>query len=283
MLWDHLRRVIFKGKAAPARPPRRAAGPTDIKGVPLPPEGILFMNATAHGGIKHGTAHVEWLTDCGANVRTGLVLDVGCGWGRLAYGLLNSGFAGQYIGVDIVKERIDWLNANFTPVHPRYTFQFSNVRNDLYNPKGTLPRIPFATIAGNAAPDTIVLLSVFTHMYENDIADYLCNLSAIMAAHSTLVFTCFLFDGVAQEGIKRGTARRRFKYKLCADCRCDHKGKPLQAIAYTEALMLRLVGQAGLTGRVIRGSWSDAALSRQWGQDVIIARKTAGEPALSFD
>jgi SAM-dependent methyltransferase len=236
------------------------------------------MNATARGGIKHGTAHVEWLTDCGVNVRTGLILDVGCGWGRLAYGLLTTGFAGQYIGVDIVKERIDWLNANFTPVHPRYTFQFSDVRNDLYNPKGTLLRIPFDTIAGNAAPDTIVLLSVFTHMYERDVADYLSNISAIMAAKSRLVFTCFLFDGVAQEGIKRGTARRRFKYKLTADCRYDIWRRPLEAIAYTEALMLRLIGQAGLTGRVIRGSWSDAALSPQWAQDVIIANKIPSGP-----
>jgi SAM-dependent methyltransferase len=247
--------------------------PPRVKGVPLPPDGILFMNKTAEGGLKHGTLLVRLLAQTGANVRNGTVLDVGCGWGRLAYGLLNVGFAGTYVGVDIVKDRIDWLTINFTATQPRYTFHFADVKNDLYNPGGTLPRIPFASLVQNAVPDAIVLLSVFTHMYENDIAGYLSDLSDIMTPRTSLVFTCFLFDGEAQAGISRGDARRQFRHELSSDCRYDIEGEPLAAIAYSEPRLLQLLRNAGLSGRIIRGSWSHSKTARDWGQDVCIARK----------
>jgi hypothetical protein len=260
------------------RPPAQTAA-TDsasLKGVPLPPDGILFMNKTAQNGLQQGTSHARKLGKCGVNVRNGLLLDVGCGWGRLAYGLLNTGFEGKYLGVDIVRQRVDWLNANFASVHPEYAFHFSDVRNDLYNPDGRLSRIVFKPILGGALPTSIILLSVFTHMYEDDIAAYLADLSAIMGPSTSLVFSCFLFDGVAEEGIKRGSARRSFHYELSQDCRYDRKGQPLAAIAYREPLMLRLLDRAGLTGRVVRGNWSGSeSTSEDWAQDIIIAGRSA--------
>jgi len=254
---------------------RDTSDESDVNGVPLPPDGILFMNKTAKGGVQQGTSQVRLLMESGVNVRTGTLLDVGCGWGRLAYGLLSTGFDGRYIGVDIVRERTDWLEANFTSVHPRYSFHFLDIKNDLYNPNGRLTRISYDALISDAAPTTIVLLSVFTHMYEADIAHYLIDLATIMSSDSTLVFSCLLFDGVAQERIRQGVASRKFPYKLSADCRYDLKSEPLGAIAYTEPKILQLLGRAGLAGRVIRGNWSRAKADRKgsWGQDVIIAKK----------
>jgi ubiquinone/menaquinone biosynthesis C-methylase UbiE len=54
------------------------------------------------------------------------VLDVGCGFGRLAYSLLPYLKEGTYEGFDIVKEFIDWLTKNFTPKHK---FQISSLKH----------------------------------------------------------------------------------------------------------------------------------------------------------
>src|SRR6185312_6563940 len=248
----------------------RADPNINVRGVPLPPDGILFMDSTPQKGLRNGIAFAKLFAELGLNVETGTVLDVGCGWGRLAYGLLDQGFAGQYIGIDIIKPRIKWLVRHFSSRQPRYTFRFNDVKNSWYNPSGTKSRINFNELP---KPDTIVLVSVFTHMYENDVATYLKDLSAIMSPGSSLVFTCFLFDGPAEEKIAKKQATRLFTHKLSDDCRYDCLSNPLAAIAYTETKIMGLLTSAGLTGRIIRGRWAGIKTPQNSPQDIVIARR----------
>ncbi len=245
---------------SPAKPRVRRS---KSQGFPYRPQDVVFMKMPAEEAAKKGVAMVNLVASSGGNVRDGLIFDIGCGYGRFAYGLLQTGFEGRYIGMDIVEHRIDWLRENFTPRQPRYHFHFVDVKNSHYNPDGSQKETSYADILGDDRPDTIVLFSVFTHMYLEDIEAHLVRIAEVMSPSTKLFFSCFLFDGIAQEGIKAGTARRQFPYELSPDCRYDRKKEPLKAIAFREATIQRALEKVGLTGEVRRGSleWRRIAFS----------------------
>jgi SAM-dependent methyltransferase len=280
--------AALRGRPKSTKPKKKKAGdrakdmyspsastPTDIAGVPLPPPSIMFMKQTLDDAIRRGVINVDLVKASGGEVRDGLIFDIGCGYGRFAYGLLQTGFKGRYVGLDIVKFRIDWLDENFTSRQPRYTFSFIDVQNDHYNREGGQRETSYREALGGEYADTIVLFSVFTHMYLADIEAHLLRIAEVMSPSATLIFSCFLFDGIAQEGIKAGKAQRYFPYELSPDCRYDRAKGPLKAIAFTEAAMHRAMANAGLVGEVLRGNWSGAAPGFPgFPQDVVTARRS---------
>ena len=77
------------------------------------------------------------------------VLEIGCGIGRDAIPFLEIlGPSGRYWGVDIIKDSIDWCQANITDRNPRFNFIHYNVKDQLHNPGGktrtTNIRLPIA-------------------------------------------------------------------------------------------------------------------------------------------
>jgi SAM-dependent methyltransferase len=248
---------------------------TEIAGVPLPPPSVVFMRQTLEEATKLGIVMVNLLEASGVNVRDGLIFDIGCGYGRFAYGLLQTGFQGRYIGMDIVEHRVRWLQENFTPRQSRYSFHFVNVRNEHYNSTGSQKETSYQEILEGAHPDTIVLFSVFTHMYLDDIEAHLIRIAEVMSPQTKLFFTCFLFDGIAAEGIRDGTARWLFGYELSPDCRYNRPDEPLKAIAFREAAIVRAMEKAGLSGVVRRGHWSGSAQANpDYHQDWVVATKS---------
>ncbi len=242
-------------------------------GVPLPPQELVFMNKSAEEGLNQGRSQVRKLAHFGLNVHDGLVFDLGCGYGRLAYGLLASGFRGRYVGLDITPDRIAWLRENFTPLQPRYTFVHEDVKNDQYNPGGAKGAPRYDAALGGEAPDTIILLSVFTHMYEDDIRAHLANIRAVMSPATKLLVSCFLFDGPGARGVEQGTARRTFAFELSDHARYDKKNRPLAAIAFTEPFMASMLREAGLDATFHRGTWTGQPTEEDaFAQDIAICR-----------
>ena len=75
----------------------------------------------AYGGLGRDTA----------------VLEIGCGLGRIAFPLRYVlGPEGRYEGFEIVREKVDFLQREFTPRHPRFRFTWADVHNAYYNPAG---------------------------------------------------------------------------------------------------------------------------------------------------
>ena len=67
------------------------------------------------------------------------LIDVGCSVGRLPVGLLaGTDFHGRYLGFDVMMRQVTWAAQNLTPVAPGFTFTHVDVRNDRYNPRGTV-------------------------------------------------------------------------------------------------------------------------------------------------
>lgn len=238
--------------------------------VPPPPEHLVFMNATAQQGIAQGKRQVLRLNKLGINVRDGLILDIGCGWGRLAYGLHSFGFDGVYVGMDITPERIGWLNENFAPINPRYRFVHEDVQNELYNPNGTKKEADYAGILEGCKADTIILLSVMTHLYEQEIYSHLRRINEAMHPTSKLVFSCFILDGPAEKTIAEGKASKTFPHSLSSYCRISSKAKPLAAIGYTTGFFERALKDNGMSGKFLHGAWSGGR--QGMGQDIFICQ-----------
>lgn len=259
-----------------------------IHGVPLPPQELVFMDQDADRGYRHGMRLASRIGECGANVEDGLLLDIGCGYGRLAYGLLGNGFQGTYVGLDILPDRIQFLQSQFTPANPRYRFHLLDIRNDEYVSKhpelkknavastqfseesNETSRIAFSPYI-ESDPTTIVLLSVFTHMYDSDIINYLRAAKRVMTDQSRLVFTAFVFNDGVLERIARGQSRVQLPEVLSEHCRTASRDKPLASIAYQDDWLRRILISEGFECEsLIPGHWSGLAAKEY--QDWIVAR-----------
>jgi SAM-dependent methyltransferase len=71
------------------------------------------------------------------------ILDVGCGYGRLAFGLLNSlDFIGRYEGFDLQPRHIAWCREAITTRFSNFHFAHVDIANARYNPQGSVESPP---------------------------------------------------------------------------------------------------------------------------------------------
>ncbi len=204
------------------------------------------------------------------------VLDIGCGCGRLAVsltGYLNA--RGQYEGLDIIKEFIDWLQANITPRYPNFRFLHTNVWNSSYNPKGKIIASKYKFPYGNEQFDVAYLGSVFTHMFPQDLENYLSEISRVLKPGGRCLISYFLLTSQTQNSIDQKLSKVDFKNTGKGYSIMD-ESVPENAIAYPEEYILNLYAKNELkvTRPIIRGEWSGISGTQNEGlQDIVIARK----------
>ena len=129
----------------------------------------------------------------------GRVLDVGCGVGRLAIGLLAEfGDTVSYVGVDVDEASVNWCRSHIQRPHPYFTFQRINVRNRRYNPKGNLLEKGFRFPFDDNGFDIVSLYSVFSHMMSDDIRVYLSEFSRLLVPAGSIFLTAFVEEGVPE-------------------------------------------------------------------------------------
>lgn len=120
------------------------------------------------------------------------LLDVGCGLGRLATGLLAElGEYSAYCGVDVDAKRIDWCTRHIAQAHPGFRFLRVDIKNDRYNPRGAVLtehfRLPFAT----GEFKVIYLYSVLSHMLARDAQLYFAEFSRLLDQDGRVFLTAF--------------------------------------------------------------------------------------------
>lgn len=124
------------------------------------------------------------------------VLDIGCGYGRLASGLIISLPELNYEGLDVDAASIRWCQDHLTSRAGTFHFQRLDVRNDRYNrtgqPLDALFRFPFQ----DGEFDVIYLYSVFSHMAEQDVRVYLREMKRLLAGTGRGFLTAFVEEGV---------------------------------------------------------------------------------------
>lgn len=139
------------------------------------------------------------------------VLDLGCGVGRLAIGILELlGNIRGYSGVDIGEKSIQWCKKYIATRTPNFEFYHLNLFNQRYNPKGQRIDNDFQFPFPKQKFDIIYLYSVFSHMIIDDIKTYLKEFYRMLKQNGGVFLTAFVEDQV----INPVNYRRQWQGKL---------------------------------------------------------------------
>lgn len=125
------------------------------------------------------------------------LLDIGCGFGRLAVGVLDRvGEPEQYCGVDVSEAAVAWCNRRIARTHPTFRFLRLDVRNERYNPGGQQVTRTFRLPFEDGVFDIGYAYSVFSHMELGDIERYLAELRRVLRPGGCAFVTLFVADNV---------------------------------------------------------------------------------------
>ena len=127
-----------------------------------------------------------------------IILDIGCGSGRLPIGIISTiKTVRSYEGLDVNKVLIDWCKRNIKKYNSCFNFTYIDIYNERYNPTGNVKlndnfKFPFS----DENFDIIYLYSVFTHMLAEDIIAYLKDFKRILRPTGKIFLTAYLEENV---------------------------------------------------------------------------------------
>lgn len=198
------------------------------------------------------------------------VLDIGSGIGRMACGLclFLDPERGSYIGFDPVREGVDWCRAAYSG-QDHFRFEWVDLYNELYRPEGTILATEFIFPTETASIDLAIATSVFTHLYEPEIAAYLRETARVLKPEGRLFSTAYLHEGERP----RPSNRPHLNFDQ-QDQDYPHRwhvagAPPLSAVCFSEEYFAQLV--ADNTGRradIRPGRWRGGP--GPWFQDLVL-------------
>ena len=210
------------------------------------------------------------------------VLEIGCGVGRDAIQLTEHlSSQGSYIGIDIIRSSIEWCQANITPRHPKFTFHYLDIQSQIHNSGGALCVRDVKLPAASASADRIILQSVFTHMFFDDIVHYLKEFRRILKPGGKVVTSFFVIDDEARRLLeaKRGdpSFALTFAFPYGEGCFINDERYPEGAVAFTPQRIDQMLTRSGmaLDHPIHPGFWCGRTGVTD-GQDIAVL--TAGQP-----
>lgn len=238
--------------------------------IPLPPDNL----SGSIGGAFIGVAHEfrERLITLANLQPHHSVLDIGCGVGRVAFGLADY-LTGPYLGFDIMLPHLEWARANITSSRPNFRFEHADLFNGEYNPHGRLSAQSYSFPCSDASQDICFAVSLFTHLRRDDAQHYLREIARSLKPGGQALVTAFLLDYEARERIASGLAAFNLIHPVDGDEVFTSKPEVPEAVIGVDAeVFRRWVHEAGLLlTRVYPGKWGhDLYLSYQ---DIIIVIK----------
>ena len=201
------------------------------------------------------------------------ILDVGCGVGNLAVGLMD-GFAGSYVGLDTHAEAIAWCQANITPRDSRFGFVHADIQSGAYNRRGSQSAAQYRFPFPNADFDVVILASVFTHMLPEGVEHYLREIGRVLRPGGRCVASFFLLNDRNRGGIVDGRSFMTFAHEHPSGlCRIHDMAVPEAAVAINESFVQRAHEASGLDIQTIRrGHWAEGTSDDQ---DVVASTREA--------
>jgi len=207
------------------------------------------------------------------------VLDIGCGWGRLALPLAaRLGPRGRYLGMDAAAEAIAWCRRHIQEADPRLGFHHADIRNGYANPQGRIRAEAARLLPWEEHFDRVVAFSLFTHLLPAATARYLAEAARLCRPGGVLVASFFLLDGPARAAIEAGRADRRFPAAR-GIARIEDPAVPEDAVAYDADQVMAMLDAAGFEAGWRPGSWCDRGVPAFDYQDVVVARRRGSAPA----
>jgi SAM-dependent methyltransferase len=236
---------------------------------PMPPERGVVMGTPSFRDI--GTTFLGYFVEFGDLDREHAVLDIGCGGGRMAAPLLYYLDGGSYRGFDVHQDSIDWCLQAIAPLHPRFDFEFVDLDNPIYN-RSERSAADFVFPYDDDAFDFAIATSVFTHMFSEEVANYLRQTFRVLRPGGAFFCTAFLLTPSSTAEMTRNAGAVKFA--------AEHQGslindpdRPAGAVAHFAENFLALATMSGfIPERIIAGQWpgSGAGVTKQ---DIVVLRK----------
>lgn len=238
----------------------------------IPPKRMIFIGGAAYKEI--GDEFFKHFTGIGRLRPTDAVLDIGCGIGRMARPLTAFlADAGTYEGLDIDRTGIDWCRDNISKRFPHFRFQVADIYNKHYNPKGKSKASDYSLPFADASFDFVFLTSVFTHMFPEDVANYLGEIGRVLRPGGRCLATYFLWNPESAKLVGARKSRIDFK-KVSEDFLVMDKDVPEDATCFAETFVRGLYSRHGL--RIEEppryGNWCDRSAFLSY-QDIIVSTK----------
>lgn len=241
--------------------------------VPVPPKHMIFIGGGDFEAI--GEKWKKYFIEAGL-LTDARILDVGCGIGRMARPLTSYlSSCGEYQGLDIVKEGINWCQENITTKYPNFVFQHLNIYNKYYNPSGVDNAYDYSFPFYDNYFDFVFLTSVFTHMLPKDVSNYLSEIARVMKKNATCIISYFLLNSESARYIQQSKSAINFKYKISNDCMAANRDSLEAALAYREDFITQLYKSYNLEIKIpIRsGTWCGRQTNSGFYQDIVTAIK----------
>lgn len=242
---------------------------------PLPPEELRFMRESDQRFLEVGDETLTRIREVAGLATDSFVVDIGSGYGRLAHALLRwRGFSGRYLGVDILSRHIEWCTHGLSPLAPkRFRFELIDIQNARYNPQGRIPADSVRFPVADSSADCVVLVSVFTHMYPEELLYYLKEVRRMLTPSGKAYATIFLIDESWEELDRIGAVTYRFPHRLNGFTRCMDADDPLHAIAYEEAWVGEQIALSGLRLRSRSyGTWRGSGSGPELQDGLVLSR-----------
>jgi ubiquinone/menaquinone biosynthesis C-methylase UbiE len=242
-------------------------------GRPVPPRRMVTF---VGGGDfeKIGREFMEHLVALGGLTPDDVVLDVGCGAGRVALPLTRflSG-AGRYEGFDIAREEVAWCTKHITPSFPAFRFQYVDLYNSVYNPGGILQPLTFRFPYADRTFTFVLLTSVFTHLLLPELEHYLKEIARVTRPRAHVFVTFFLLNTESRPRIEDGQSTLAFHHHLAGAVTTDPQ-KPEAAVAYDEQDVRGMFERYGFAiTSVHAGSWCGRTDAVSY-QDIVVAERS---------
>ena len=129
------------------------------------------------------------------------VLEIGCGSGKIASGLINYfNIEGEYIGLDVDRENINWCDRNLSIINSNFQFYCLDIVNNYYyeDDNGKVNSYDFSFLEDRQF-DRAIALSVFNHLRLSDTKAYLQEIGRRLTIDGLGYLTFFSIDEYFRE------------------------------------------------------------------------------------
>lgn len=190
--------------------------------------------------LRSGRQQAEHLRNVLGLNPSSTVLDIGCGVGRLAIGILNTiGEVREYLGLDVARSAIDWCEHNISDRHPAFRFHHVDVHNKRYNPTGErISRAKFRLPVNSGSCDIVVMSSLLSHLPGSHARAYLGEAARAVKSGGWIYATGYVVDDPHLTAIENPEEWR-------PDSIPEWKG-PLHCVLYGWSYFKGLLVSAGL-------------------------------------
>ncbi|MCL5883504.1 MAG: class I SAM-dependent methyltransferase [Actinobacteria bacterium] len=213
------------------------------------------------------------------------VLEIGCGVGRDAIQLADFlDAAGSYTGIDIIRPSIEWCQDNISRRHPNFKFHYLDIQSQIHNSAGSLKTTEIRLPVEDGSIDRIILHSVFTHMFEDDIVHYLHEFGRVLRGGGKVMASFFILDEETMDLVRLQKQKDpetflTFEHDYGNGCFINDQEHPEGAVGYNAEAFERMLerGRMRLVRPIGKGFWCGREGVTD-GQDMAILEPFAAAP-----